>query len=311
MVSHHHLARTEGTNTLTEYEVNRLNKIDKLTFPFGKDAMILDTWRFNWKMLDYLPEWDSMFPVCFPREMVEEILSWCSIWDLRFIFPKLYLNLQIRFSRLNDEGKSLLCSIARYSHRYYNEKLSVFSDLCEYAEKANQLSSYTTRELTRLRVRKEGNTSNLVGQFCNVMLRIFKDKPSTTYEEVVNTLFQEYQDFFIHNEAFILPYLNEIPNFFKATEWTNTVSKVLKIPLRLKKYDSYRTATVYGKHGSLSLWNSPFLYLLKYGSHTEWRHYFEVNKIRYYCRGTFKGYVFPKTWNDKKFRSYLYSYRLL
>jgi len=59
--------------------------------------------RLDWKTFELLDKvWDRVFPDNIPPEIIFKIVNSLSMWDLRRLFPKLIMNLQIKLIKMPD-----------------------------------------------------------------------------------------------------------------------------------------------------------------------------------------------------------------
>tara|TARA_R110002126_G_scaffold3964_8_gene21753 strand:+ start:5284 stop:6225 length:942 start_codon:yes stop_codon:yes gene_type:complete len=62
--------------------------------------------RLDWKTFELLDKvWDRVFPDNIPPEIIFKIVNSLSMWDLRRLFPKLVMNLQIKLIKMPDRFK--------------------------------------------------------------------------------------------------------------------------------------------------------------------------------------------------------------
>tara|TARA_R110002153_G_scaffold73533_5_gene191808 strand:+ start:3550 stop:4470 length:921 start_codon:yes stop_codon:yes gene_type:complete len=302
---------------LSESEVRNLRSLDN-TFAFEYQRKANDTWKFNYKMLKYDKSWETYFPICLCKEMVEEILSWCSIYDLRFLFPRLAIGLRLRLFRLPREDSKIISPV---KNNMSYKKQKVMENALDIADIQYQSTCFSLREMVRLGQFKEVlfKKWDLVAKFYSSLTRIWEDKDTTTYEEVVeNILEEDGRGWFILREAFIKPLFAELTDLYKkplGMDYDNFYNGYLLLENNHSHSASWKV-----EH-SLNMYKSPLLVLMSLDTKDRTQRdynmealetYFTENRIRYYCRGVLKGEgwdKFPKTWSAKKYITYLMKYQ--
>lgn len=306
---------------LTESEVINLRSLD-MTYAFEYQRKANDTWKFNYKMLRYDKSWETFFPVCLCKEMVEEILSWCSIYDLRFLFPKLALGLRLRLFRLPREDKKIVSPVCK---SMYHKKRKVMENALDIAEFQFKSNRFTLRKMVLLGQYQddlgvEGRSRQLAQQFNSSLTNILNEKHTTTYEEVVEGIPEQYRWWFISREAFVIPLFAELTDLYKRPlDWGIEYEKFYT-GCKLKE-DNHSPSKSWRTKNSFNLYRSPLLVLMSLDTKDRTQKdynmealetYFTTNRIRYYCRGVLKGEgwdKFPKTWSAKKYITYLMKYQ--
>jgi hypothetical protein len=303
--------------SLSEREVINLRSLDN-TFAFEYQRRANDTWRFNWKMLRYDKSWETYFPVCLPKEMVEEILSWCSIYDLRFLFPRLAIGLRLRLFRLPREDRKIVNEVSK-NMVYMKQK--IMENALDMADFQYQSTCLSLREMLYMGQINEFLFSkwDLIFQFNSSLARIWEEKDTTTYEEVVEGIPEGKGGlWFEGREAFIKPLFAELTDLYKkplGMEYEKFYTEIGLLENNHSHSKSWRTQR------SDNLYSSPLLRLMSLDTKDrtqkdynmkELETYFTTNRIRYYCRGVLKGEgwdKFPKTWSSKKYIAYLMKYQ--
>ncbi len=305
--------------SLSEREVINLRSLDN-TFVFEYQRKANDTWRFNYKMLDYDKSWETFFPECLCKEMVEEILSWCSIYDLRFLFPRLALGLRLKLFRLPRED--IKDWISQVSNNVDYKKQKVMENALEIADFQYQSLVMSLRDMLYMGQIIGGGgwrKWDLVNNFWYSLKNILVNKDTTTYEEVVEDIAEsDGREWFILREAFVKPLFAELTDLYKkrlGMDYENFYTRVGLVENNHSHSKSWRTQR------SSNLYKSPLLRLMSLDTKdrtqrdynmTELQIYFTNNRIRYYCRGVLKGEgldKFPKTWSAKKYIAYLMKYQ--
>ena len=305
--------------SLSESEKSNLRGLYN-TFAFEYQRKANDTWRFNYKMLNYDKSWETYFPECLCREMVEEILSWCSIYDLRFLFPRLAIGLRLKLFRLpRKESKDWISPVSK-NMDYTKQK--VMENALEIADFQYQSTSMSLRDMLYINQILLGGAWikwDLVSKFYTSLRNILNDKDTTTYEEVVEDIPEsDGRGWFILREAFIKPLFAELTDLYKkplGMDYDNFYNGYLLLENNHSHSASWKV-----EH-SLNMYKSPLLVLMSLDTKDRTQRdynmealetYFTENRIRYYCRGVLKGEgwdKFPKTWSAKKYITYLMKYQ--
>tara|TARA_R110000823_G_scaffold239821_8_gene364961 strand:+ start:4952 stop:5986 length:1035 start_codon:yes stop_codon:yes gene_type:complete len=327
----------------SQREMNELKNIQDRKNPFGKTTLVNDVFRFNWKMIKYDKTWEKVFPQFLCKEMVEEILNFMTVYDLRFLYPNLWYGLQLKLFRLPHNPNSLLKQIRLPNSESFNHHQQTLLVSCfKVADKLYIGSTYDMKDIVDILLTRKTDPEFFARAFMNVLQRRQHTKEEGTYLSYEDILrwcspspnwddFPELYQFLKERQPFLEPLLKELPDLYKKepienfNQVINQNWKTQFLHTRLK----VATLSMYRGEELRKDWNngSPIYYspLLRILTEPDWntkyeksvmmeniRRFFDDNQLRYYCRGVLKGTgfsAFPKSWTTKKFKVYLWKYQ--
>ena len=322
--------------TFSQQEKDTLTKIQKQDLPFGKTSLVNNAFRFNYKMIKYDNSWEFIFPECLCKEMVEEILSWCSVYDLRFLFPRLYIGLRLKLFRLpNHEIRCLPTRLERETSFHYKQTpliKSVFNSANDLYNRSSMSSKDLVLYMLNNTYDNEGTTNTFLNKLYTLKF-IMEEGEYTTYDKVLELIKRECEGYYWYEtrRPYLEPLLNELPDFYKK-EQDEFAKDMEKAPF-LTKSGSLGGLSHYARsiHTELVYSGSDPISYRRYGrlhrilTRPDWnsrdekkshlrqiKRFIDDNQLRYYCRGVLKGTgfdAFPSSWTTKKFKTYLWKYQ--
>jgi len=321
--------------TFSQQEKDSINKISNQDLPFGKTALLKNSFQFNWKMIRYDNSWDFIFPECLCKEMVEEILSWCSVYDLRFLFPRLYIGLRLKLFRIHTIEIGRLSTALNEGTSLSYKQTPLIKSIFNTANDLYNRSSMSSKDLVKYMYNTtydNGGTTKTFLDKLHTLKSVMNEGEYTTYDKVLELLKEDCEWYYWYETRtpYLEPLLNELPDFYKKEE-REFARDMENAPYLIKsrhgKFSQYasriHTEEVYSgkdphsyrRYGSLHRiltrpdWNSRD----ERKSHLKKiEDFIDINRIRYYCRGVLKGTgfsAFPKSWTTQKFKTYLWKYQ--
>ncbi len=325
--------------TLSQQEKDNIDKIRNNDLPFGKTALLNNAFRFNWKMIRYDNSWEKFFPECLCKEMVEEILSWCSVYDLRFLYPRLYIGLRLKLYRLPDRDQLTLKRVANnltYGDRPTWTQTPLIKSIFNTANDLYNRSSMSSKDLVKYMYNTTYDNDRTTKTFLDKLQTLkfsMEEGEYTTYDKVLELIKRECEEYYWYETRtpYLEPLLSELPDLYKKEECKfakdmENADWLVKSRhggqfshyssgIHTEAVYSGKDPKCYRRYGSLHRiltrrdWNTRD----ERKSHLKKiEDFIDINRIRYYCRGVLKGTgfsAFPKSWTTKKFKTYLWKYQ--
>ena len=249
------LSEFEYGVSYSQRERNELKNIEDRKNPFGKTTLVNDVFRFNWKMIKYDKTWERVFPQFLCKEMVEEILNFMTVYDLRFLFPNLWYGLQLKLFRLPNWKWRPMENGKGYEEYYDKSRLdyiriptceglnhhqqTLLASCFKVADKLYLGSTYDMKDIVDILMTHRNHDPEFFARaFKNVLQRRLHTKEEGTYLSYEDVLrwcrpdaewegdYPELYQFLKERQPFLEPLLKELPDLY-ITHFSKNQSRTL------------------------------------------------------------------------------------